>query len=157
MHKWWSNVKKIAGLTPKSSPCAIIYNRQSSDNDLANLWNDKFVAVGNTLPPFSWVPLESDDIPSDFHISADDTVKALKSIKPHSAAGPDEIPSWFLSENASFLCHLLASIFNASIRGFIPSLWHHYDIDIHATQMVRSNGQSWCSPAYLYVGLFQSF
>ena len=99
-------------------------------------WNDKFVAVGNTLPPFSWVPLETDDIPSDFHISADDTVKALKFIKPHSAAGPDEIPSWFLSENASFLCQPLASIFNVSIReGFIPSLWKSANITTSNTTM----------------------
>ena len=69
--------------------------------------NDKFVTVGN-LPPFSWVPLETDDILSSFHISVDDTANTLKSINLYSAAGPDEIPSWFLRE--------------ISIRGFIPSV-----------------------------------
>lgn len=54
----------------------IIYNGQSfSDTDFANLLNGKFVAAGNTLAPFSRVPLETDDTPSDFHvISVDDTV-----------------------------------------------------------------------------------
>ena len=47
-------------------------------------------------------------------------MKTLESIKLHSAARPDEIPSWFLRENASSLCRPSASIFNASIQeGFI--------------------------------------
>jgi hypothetical protein len=36
-----------------------VYNGQPySDSALANLFNDKFVAVGNSLPPLAWTPLE---------------------------------------------------------------------------------------------------
>ena len=124
-HKWWSTVKKIAGLAPSNNICTVIYNGKSySDSDLANLLNDKFVAVGNTLPPFTWTPLAIDDVPSDFYISVDDTEKALESLKRHTSVGPDGIPSWFLRENASLISRPLASIFNASIHeGFVPPLW----------------------------------
>ena len=123
--KWWSAVKNIAGLAPSKNVSTIVYNGQPySDSALANLFNDKFVAVGNSLPPLAWTPLEVGDFPPDSYISVDDTEKALQSVKSFSAAGPDEITSWFLRENCSLLCRPLASIFNASIHdGGVPSLW----------------------------------
>ena len=124
-HKWWSTVKKIAGLAPSNNISTVIYSGNScSDSGLANLLNDKFVAVGNTLPPFTWTPLAIDDVPSNFYLSVDDTEKALESSKRHTSVGPDGIPSWFLRENASLISRPLASIFNASIHeGFVPPLW----------------------------------
>jgi hypothetical protein len=98
--------------------------RSYSDADLANLLNDKFVAEGSSLPSLNWLPLPTNDIPDDFCISVEETEKALLSSKLHSSAGPDEIPSWLLRENASVLCRPLCSIFNASVReGFGPSIW----------------------------------
>ena len=103
----------------------VIYNGKSySDSDLANMLNDKFVAVENTLPPFTWTPLAIDDVPSDFYISVDDTEKALESLKRHTSVGLDGILSWFLRENASLISRPLASMFNASIHeGLVPPLW----------------------------------
>ena len=115
--KWWSAVKNIAGLAPSKNVSTLVYNGQPySDSALANLFNDKFVAVGNSLPPLAWTPLEVGDFPPDFYISIDDIEKALQSVKSFSAAGPDEITPWFLRENSSLLCRPLASIFNASIH-----------------------------------------
>ena len=104
-----------------------------SDADLANLLNDKFVAIGSSLPSLNWLPLPTNDIPDDFCIFVEETEKALLSSKLHSSAGPDEIPSWLLRENASVLCRPLCSIFNASVReaifnasvreGFVPLIW----------------------------------
>jgi hypothetical protein len=89
-HKWWSNIKNIAGLGATKNVSIILYNVQSySVPALANLFNDKFVAVGSTLPPFSWTPIAVDDVPSDFYISIDEVEKALISVKSHSAAGPE--------------------------------------------------------------------
>ena len=124
-HKWWSTVKKIAGLTPSNNISTVIYNGKSySDSDLANLLNDKFVTAGNTFPPFTWTPLAIDNVLSDFYISVDDTEKALGYLKLHISVGPDGIPSWFLRKNASLISRPLASIFNASIyEGFVSSLW----------------------------------
>ena len=93
-----------------------------SYGELANLFNNKFVAVGTSLPFLEWTPLPVNDFPPEFHISVEDTEKALLSAKLFSAAGPDELPSWLLRENASTLSRPLCSIFNASVReGFIPS------------------------------------
>jgi hypothetical protein len=124
-HKWWSNIKNIAGLGATKNVSTILYNGQFySGSALANLFNDKFVAVGSTLPPFSWAPIAVDDVPLDFYISIDEVEKALISVKSHSAAGPDEISPWLLRENSASLSRPLASIFNASIQeGNIPLLW----------------------------------
>ena len=124
-HKWWSSMKNIAGLGAAKNVSTVLYNGQSySGSALANLFNDRFVAVGSTLPSFSWSPIAVDDVPSDFFISIDEVEKALISVKSHSAAGPDEISPWFLRENSASLSHPLASIFNASIQeGNIPLLW----------------------------------
>ena len=124
-HKWWSSIKNIAGLGAAKNVSTVLYNGQSySGSALANLFNDRFVAVGSTLPSFSWSPIAVDDVPLDFFISIDEVEKALISVKSHSAAGPDEISPWFLRENSASLSHPLASIFNASIQeGNIPLLW----------------------------------
>ena len=115
----------MAGLGSTKNVSTILYNGQSySGSALANLFNDKFVAVGSTLPPFSWTPIAVDDVPSDFYISIDEVENALISVKSHSAAGPDEISPWLLRENSASLSRPLACIFNASIQeGNIPSLW----------------------------------
>ena len=103
-HKWWSNIKNIAGLGATKNVSTILYNGQSySGSALANLFNNKFVAVGRTLPPFSWSPIAADDVPSDFFISIDEIEKALISVKSHSAAGPHAISPWFLRENSASL------------------------------------------------------
>ena len=119
--KWWSAVKNIAGLQSSKNVSTIMFEGKSySDADLANLLNDKFVAVGSSLPSLNWLPLPTNDIPVDFCFSffhhlfhfSQETEKALLSSKLHSSAGPDEIPSWLLRENASVLCRPLCSIFN---------------------------------------------
>ena len=103
----------------------LIYNDCTyQGEDLANLFNDKFVAVGSSLPPLNWCGLPVDVYPPKFIVSVEETETALLSSKLHSAVGPDEISAWFLRENASVLCRPLCSIFNSSLRqGFVPSLW----------------------------------
>ena len=123
--KWWSAVKKTAVLSSSRNPKTLMYNnRPYQGEDLADLFNDKFVSVGSTLPPLDWNPLPADVYPSEFIISVEDIEAALFSTKLHSAAGPDEMSAWFLRENVSTLCRPLTSIFNLSLRqGFVPSLW----------------------------------
>ena len=105
-NKWWSNIKKHS--SPWCNVSTFLYNGQSySGSALANLFNDKFVAVGGTLPPFSWSPIAVDDVPLGFFISIDEVEKALISVKSRSAAGPDEISPWFLRENSAYLSHPL--------------------------------------------------
>ena len=62
-----SAVKNIAGLAPPINVSTLVYNGHPySHLALANLFNDKFVAVGNFLPPLAWTPLEVDDFTPDF-------------------------------------------------------------------------------------------
>ena len=104
---------------------SLIYNDCTyQGEDLANLFNDKFVAVGSTLPPLNWCPLPVDIYPPKFIVSVEETETALLSSKLYSSVGPDEISAWFFRENASVLCRPLCSIFNLSLRqDFVPSLW----------------------------------
>ena len=54
--QWWSAVKKIAGLSTPKMPKTLIYNDCTyQGEDLANLFNDKFVAVGSSLLPLNCV------------------------------------------------------------------------------------------------------
>ena len=123
--KWWSVVKRVAGLsTPKSASTLIYDNCSYQGEELANLFNDKFTAVGSSLPSLEWFPIPVPDYPSEFNISVGDTKEALLSTNLHSAVGPDEIPAWLLRENGSSLCRPLCSLFNFSLRqGFVPILW----------------------------------
>ena len=122
--KWWSTVKNIAGLSP-SNVSSLIHDRLPYSNSaLANLFNEKFVTVGNFLLSLNWAPLPVDYVPFEFLILVEDTERALTTTKRYAAVGRDEIAARFLRENASSLSRPLASIFNASIReGFVPSLW----------------------------------
>ena len=116
-------MKNIAGLQSSKNVSTMMFQGKSySDADLANLLNDKFVAVGSSLPNLNWLPLPTNDIPDDFCISVEETEKALLSSKLHSSAGPDEIPSWLLRENASVLCRPLCSIFVVSQRRWLTTL-----------------------------------
>jgi hypothetical protein len=66
--------KNIAGLAPPKNVSTLGYDEQPyTDSAIANLFNDKFVAVENPFPPLAWTPLAVDDVSSDFLISVDDT------------------------------------------------------------------------------------
>ena len=107
--QWWSAVKKIAGLSiPKMTKSLTFNDCTYQGEDLANLFNDKFVAVGSTLLPLNWCPLPVDVYPPKFIVSVEGTEAALLSSKLHFAVGPDEIPAWFLRENPS--CCFVSSI-----------------------------------------------
>jgi S-formylglutathione hydrolase FrmB len=65
--KWWSAVKNIGGLQSSKNVSTIMFEGKTyPDADLANLLNDKFVAVGSSLSSLNWLPLPTNDIPDDF-------------------------------------------------------------------------------------------
>ena len=80
--KWWSAVKSIAGLSLTKRFTTLTYEGQSySDKDLANLLNDKFIAVGSSLPSLVWPPLTVDELPTDFYISVHDIAESYTFIQ----------------------------------------------------------------------------
>ena len=48
----------------RSTKTLMYNNRPCQSEELADLFNDKFVAVGSTLPPLDWTPLPVDVYPS---------------------------------------------------------------------------------------------
>ena len=88
----WSAVKNIAGLSSTKSFTTLTYEGQSYSNKyLANLLNDKFIAVVSTLPSLFWSHMTVDEFPTDFYSSVNDIEEALPSSKLHSSVGPDKI------------------------------------------------------------------
>ena len=82
----------LTGLSSTKRFATLTYEGQFySDKDLANLLNDKFIAVGSSLSTLVWSPLTVDQFPTDFYISVNDIAEALLSSKLHSSAGPDKI------------------------------------------------------------------
>ena len=62
---------------------------------------------------------------ADINIHEPGVRKILSDLKPHSAAGPEEIPARLLKNFASILARPLSCIFKASVdQGTIPLLGH---------------------------------
>ena len=125
--QWWSAVKKIAGLSTPKMPKTLIYNDCTyQGEDLANLFNDKFVAVGSSLPPLNCCPLPVDVYPPKFIVPVEETETALLSSKLHSAVGPDEISAWFLREKricfvSSIMLHF-QFVSSSRLRSFLVEI-----------------------------------
>jgi len=63
------------------------------------------------------------DIPL-IHINTEGVFQLLLNLKPHKAAGPDNLPSRFLKEVAAEIAPSLSMIFQASIdQGILPDVW----------------------------------
>jgi hypothetical protein len=57
-------------------------------------------------------------------ISSKGVLKQLLSLKANKASVPDDIPAWFLKENAYEIAPILANIFQTSItEGVMPKQW----------------------------------
>lgn len=134
---WWNNVKKLAGLSSSKFINTLTYNDTSfSGTALANLFNEKFVSVGSSLPPLEWTPIPVTEVPPEFSISVEDVQSSLSFCKVHSSCGPDNILSWLLRENSSSLSHPLCAIFNASIHeGNVPSVWKSVVVSLPKTDL----------------------
>ena len=98
----------------------------SSTTDKANALNNQFCSVF-TKEDLGNIPSEkSQQIPdiTDITVTVPGIVKLLKDIKPHKAAGPDEIPGRVLRECADSIAPVLTKIFNKSLTtGSLPRDW----------------------------------
>ncbi len=81
----------------------------------ANFFNEKFVAVGNSLPSLNWPPLPVDYVPSQFLISVEDTERALATTKHYSAVGSDEIAASNQIKSISLFKHGKSTVFFSNI------------------------------------------
>ena len=61
----------------------------------------------------------------DTTVSCEGVVKQLKNLKPHKAAGPDNIPLMLLMEAAEEIARAITLLFQASLnQGNTPSTWY---------------------------------
>ena len=75
---------------------------------------------------------KSQQIPdiTDITVTVPGIEKLLKDIKPHKAAGPDEIPGRVLRECADSIAPVLTKIFNKSLTtGSLPRDWLNANVD----------------------------
>ncbi len=92
----------------------------------ANILNNQFTSVfskdnGAPIPDLG----DSQYPPMDaIHVSLNGVIKLLKTLKPHTAAGPDGIPTMLLKVTAEEIAPAITLLFQASIdQGKVPASW----------------------------------
>ena len=92
----------------------------------ANILNCQFISVFTDDTKTSLPDLGPSQYPNmeDINVSCEGVVKPLKNLKPHKAAGPDDIPLMLLKEAADEIALAITLLFQASINhGNTPSTW----------------------------------
>ena len=116
-------IAKLNGVHIESSCSAFEFDLSL----LANAMNDIFVSVSDHLPRLNKshkVFTVNEELPDQYMISVNTTFKAMESVKPNKATGPDNIPAWLLTNHANVLAPPLTAIFNNSLReGVVPMEW----------------------------------
>ena len=103
--KWWSALKKIAGLSSSRSTKTLMYNNRKEWRWRISWQVQRQICCCWVDPSTTW-----SDSASRWGLSIRNhhirwrCRSSLLSAKLHSAAGPYEMSAWFLRENASTLC-----------------------------------------------------
>jgi hypothetical protein len=123
---FWSYIKQVKQDDVGVADFEIDGLNISDGQSKAEILNKQFSSVFTeenliNLPEMGNNP--TSEIPG-LQISSKDVLKQLLSLKTNMASGPDDIPSWFLKENAYEIAPILANIFQASItEGVVPKRW----------------------------------
>ena len=128
---------------------------------LANRINEFLVSVSSNLPRLTndlAVFDVQDEIPAEYVISVMTTENALQHIKVDKAVGPDNVPAWFLRDNASTLAAPLTALFNTSLRdGVIPALWKTAHVIPHPKKTTSTVDRKRYSSNFTYPNCFKDF
>ena len=92
----------------------------------SNILNRQFISVFTDDTKTSIPDLGPSQYPSmeDITVSCKGVVKLVKNLKPHKAAGPDDIPLMLLREAADEIAPAITLLFQASLnQGNTPSTW----------------------------------
>ena len=124
--KLWSFIKNRkqdrTGISTLEHQGTTYTDSLSKANVLAEYFSSVFTQEDTTNVPV----LEGNPLPeiSPIHIHSDGVSQLLHNLKPHKAAGPDNLPSYFLKEVANEISPALSIIFQASLnQGAIPDIW----------------------------------
>lgn len=127
--QWWSDVKKIAGMTPTDgfddfrSKLHLDQIDDLDPHEIANLINNAFLEPMLTYQPLqSPVPYDEELKPPT--LSELEIYLSLKELNPRKAPGPDGLSNWLLKEFAEVLAEPVCTILNSSFREQkFPSAW----------------------------------
>ncbi|XP_072033236.1 uncharacterized protein [Amphiura filiformis] len=124
--KFWSYIKSKrcdnSGVAPLMKDGIL----QSDSTTKANLLNDQFVSAFTNEDSADMPILGSSPHPEVpmFQIGCEGVQKLLSNLKPHTAAGPDNLPAYLLKEGAEELAPALTLLFQATLhQGKIPHEW----------------------------------
>ena len=129
-NQWWSNVKRIASMTPASgfhdllSKLRILGADSLLPPELESLINNVFLEPMQGFQPLnSSLPavIELSDV---LRVSESDVLKALDKLSPTKSPGLDSIPNWLLRKYTEILVCPITTILNSSfIEQRLPQSW----------------------------------
>ena len=124
--KLWSFIKS-RGLD-QTSIGPINYRGETHTDSLskANAFADYFSSVYAQDDSSNIPTLEGEPLPDiqQIHIHLEGVTQIFLNLKPYKAAGPDNLPSYFLKEVANNTAPSLCLIFQASLnQGLLPDIW----------------------------------
>ena len=129
---WWSEVKKLSGLSSASSskgnPVYLFQHLGGGTSDGADLAKTIKEAFLSPLSTFEPLPKDYEPQPNDppavpYAVSFNSVFTKLLSLNPRKISGPDGIPSWLIKENADLLVGPITDIINFSFsEGMSPSI-----------------------------------
>lgn len=129
--QWWQGVKKLLGSkTSDNSMSTLATHLCNGDQKaLANKINETFQSVSQDLVPLTREAPQAHQVPDDLIITVESVDKKLSDLNLHKAVGPDQVPNWFLKENAILLAKPISAIFNSSVRqSVVPGLWKEANV-----------------------------
>ena len=127
--KWWRLAKEMLGMSQTSQIPAILVDDTvvTDDKEKAEAFNKTYLESatldddGKEPPP---VPEVGHNLLSELQITHDDVNKALLSLKPDKAFGPDGISPRILKEARPVIVASLCRLFNMSLfLEVFPALW----------------------------------
>ena len=131
MKKFWqfikANKKDQQGVATLKTTGKI----STTPQDKANALNEQFRSVFNSQqqPPDNLLGPSTHPIAPDINITTQGITKLLQKLKPHKAAGPDDIPSRVLKELAPAIAPILQIIFQTSYTlGETPHDWKQANV-----------------------------
>ena len=91
---------------------------------LANTINKALLDTMSRFTPLSRANMPTKSEIETVAVPVDSVFKYLASLNPTKATGPDNIPSWFLKENADLLAPVVTDVLNSSFKECcVPPSW----------------------------------
>ena len=138
--KLWSFIKSRRLDQTNIGP--INYRGETHTDSLskANAFADYFLSVYAQDDSSNIPTLEGEPLPDiqQIHIHLEGITQLLLNLKPYKAAGPDNLPSYFLKEVANEIAPSLCLIFQASLnQGSLPDIGNLLQLSLYTRKVKK--------------------